>query len=241
MTYLVLGLSLLIGFALMARWYATADPAKVRGFLKWAFISIAIVAGLFFVFRGKLDVIWWIGIVAVPALLRWRAIFQALRNSAKAARGPTPGQQSSVNTAFFEMELDHDSGRMAGRVRAGQFSGRELASLGIEQLLELLAECADQDEQSAAVLESYLDQEHGPDWREFDGTESDARRGPSTAGGAMSREQALDVLGLEPGAGEEEIRDAHRRLMLANHPDKGGSTFLAAQINRAKDVLIGTG
>ena len=57
----------------------------------------------------------------------------------------------------------------------------------------------------------------------------------------MSREQALDVLGLEPGAGEEEIRDAHRRLMLANHPDKGGSTFLAAQINRAKDVLIGTG
>ena len=61
---------------------------------------------------------------------------------------------------------------------------------------------------------------------------------PGRRGGTMSRAEALKVLGLEEGATQDEIRAAHRRLILQIHPDKGGTTYLAAKINEAKDVLL---
>ncbi len=63
--------------------------------------------------------------------------------------------------------------------------------------------------------------------------------GPRTRSGIMSREEAYEVLGLHPGASEKDIRDAHRRLMRGAHPDAGGSDWLAARINQARDILLG--
>jgi len=54
----------------------------------------------------------------------------------------------------------------------------------------------------------------------------------------MSRVEALKVLGLEEGVSDEEIRATHRRLIQQTHPDKGGTNYLAAKINEAKDVLL---
>ncbi len=134
------------------------------------------------------------------------------------------------------MSLDHDTGRMDGEVIAGTFSGRRIGELGLEELLALVAECERADPSSVSILESYLDREHGDAWRE-------ARRGggegrPSGGTAEMTVDEALEVLGLEAGASHDDIVAAHRRLMQKLHPDRGGSGFLAAQINRAKDLLL---
>jgi hypothetical protein len=134
------------------------------------------------------------------------------------------------------MTLDHTNGEMDGLVMEGPMQGRRLSELGLDQLLDLLTLCRSSDAQSAAVLEAYLDRAHGDAWREHVQGEGTA---PPGAGPEMDRDEALAILGLTRGAGKEDIRAAHRRLMQRFHPDRGGSDYLAAKINEAKRVLLG--
>ena len=55
----------------------------------------------------------------------------------------------------------------------------------------------------------------------------------------MTREEAMEILGLKEGATREDVVKAHRRMMQKVHPDRGGSDYLASQINKAKDTLLG--
>ena len=66
----------------------------------------------------------------------------------------------------------------------------------------------------------------------------DNANGQSAQPGSMSRKEALAVLGLEEGANRDEILQAYKRMMQKVHPDQGGSDYLAAQLNRAKEVLL---
>jgi DnaJ domain len=167
----------------------------------------------------------------VPPLPGFEGLFRAPRKSA--------GQKSGVRTDALEMVLDHDSGHMDGRCLKGRFAGRALSSLRDEDLLLLLEEISATDPQGAALLEAYLDR-RCRGWRErrSGGDAREEPRHPRDRAGHMSRKEAYDVLGLEAGAAESEIRAAHRRLMMKLHPDQGGSTYLACRINEAKDVLL---
>ena len=147
----------------------------------------------------------------------------------------SPGQTSRVVTDHLEVELDHDTGAITGQVRKGRFAQRELESLAPIEMAQLWLDCRFADPQSAQILEAYLDRVH-PSWQE-DLSRAGGGDGAASSG-KMTRQQALEVLGLEPGASEVDIRRAHRELMMKVHPDHGGSTFLAAKLNEAKDVLL---
>jgi hypothetical protein len=152
------------------------------------------------------------------------------------ARRPrqSPGQTSGVRTTWLEMELDHESGEMNGTILQGARNGRRLADLDRDALVSFYDEADDQE--TRRLLEAYLARRFGADWRPEKDHEEDT---PPRAAAGMTRREALKVLGLEEGATEEDIRAAHRRLMLQHHPDKGGSDYLASKINEAKDFLLG--
>ena len=134
------------------------------------------------------------------------------------------------------MELDHDSGNMSGEVLAGPCKGKRLAVMSDFELQAFHVLCSGARDQSRPLLEAWLDRNKG-EWRETWGKGADKT---SSATGPMSRDEALAVLGLKTGATEDDVRSAHRRLMKEFHPDKGGSDYLAAKINAAKDTLLGS-
>ena len=163
--------------------------------------------------------------------------FMILRREAGMRRTDPAGQRSSVRSAGLDMALDHDTGEMDGKVLAGRHDGRMLSELRLSELLEI-AEDFRGDADSLRLLESYLDRTQ-PGWRDdIHADEAERQRAPLGAGG-MSTKEAYQILGLEPGASEAEVREAHRRLMKQVHPDRGGSAALAAKINEAKDRVLG--
>ena len=164
------------------------------------------------------------------------ALWRRMRGVGTLAGPKTGPHRSSVRSAALEMELDHDTGEMNGLVLVGAHEGRVLDDLNQNDLTVLRSEIVD-DGESLALLDAYLDRRFAG-WRE--NAEADASTGQagSPGSGPMGEQEAYEVLGLSAGASPTEIRKAHRRLMKAAHPDSGGSTFLAAKINEAKDVLL---
>jgi hypothetical protein len=239
--YFILGVSLVAGGLLAARWVADADPKALLRALRWTGLILGGTLFLYLALTGKLFHAIAALTLAAPMLMRL-AQLRGMWRWARNAAGPRQGQSSAVNTDYLAMQLDHDSGEMTGRVVAGRFSGRTLDSMSLPELLALLRECRAADPQSAAVLEAYLDRSQTEDWREADtgaGPGAEGAGGDGAAGsGTMSREEAYEILGLQPGAGPEEVKEAHRRLLQKIHPDHGGSNYLAAKINQAKDLLL---
>ncbi len=234
--YLFLGICLLAGFALLARWFVNADPRHLVRVLRYGGIGLVAAIVLFLAVTRNLGPMLGVLLFFLPMILGWRD----LRRRMQAARGPSAGQRSRLQTGTLEVELDHDTGEMSGTVVGGRFAGRSLGELSLEDVKDLLRECGQNDPQSIPVVEAFLDRRFGPEWR-MDDKEAAARDGERqrAGGGAMSVEEALALLGLAPGASSEEIKAAHHRLMKKFHPDQGGSDYIAAKLNQAKDLLLG--
>lgn len=237
MARVLLLLALAIALYLMFRRTQSVPPHRRRAeYIKFGLvIAVAIVVVL--TVTGRMH---WLGAVAAGLLVALRQLLPILirlfpmlaaRRRAQGSTGKT--QTSTVETALLRMQLDHDTGDLHGEVLKGSFAGWRLADLNRQQLEELLAYCRNEDQESARLLDSYL-QQRFPGEAPFGQAKSDTG---SNAG--MNRAEALAILGLAEGASREDIAAAHRALIQKLHPDRGGNDYLAAKINQAKDVLLG--
>jgi hypothetical protein len=230
MTYVLIGGAALVGlFALYQLVLRRANVRKLARYIRWGVGgAIAVLTG-FLLLRGQ------VGIASVTGYFAFLVLRHG-RIGGFSFEDPNPSvdNESAVRARFVSMTLDHDTGEVTGRVIAGRFRRRDLMSLDEEETRMLLAEVAG-DPDSLALLETWLDKNRAG-WRERFARE-DAE--PSAEAPAADPDaEAYDILGLRPGATEAEIRAAYRKLMMGVHPDQGGSAYLAARINAAKDRLL---
>jgi hypothetical protein len=229
MPALVFGLVILVLVLWALNVVSKVDPRLGARVMKASGGLLALGFAVFLGLRGEVGVAVPLGIFGL-GLLGWMP-FGPAGFSDRVKK--TSGGASQVRSAYLEMELDHDSGAMHGRILAGRHQGEALDRLDVTTLVGLLA---DIDEESRALLMAYLDR-RDPGWREHANGDAAAGR-PATSGGKMSEQEAYQILGLQPGAGADAIGHAHRALMKKLHPDQGGTTYLAARINEAKETLL---
>jgi DnaJ domain len=229
MPALIFGLVILV-FALWAlNVISKIDPKIGARIMKAAGGLLALGFAVFLGLRGEMGIAIPLGVFGL-GLLGWMP-FGPAGFSERAQK--STGSTSRVRSAYLEMELDHDSGAMHGRVLAGRHQGAALDKLEVKALTDLLSEI---DDESRALLMAYLDR-RDPSWREHAQGDTAAGR-PASSSGKMSEQEAYQILGLEPGASAAAIGHAHRTLMKKFHPDQGGTTYLAARINEAKEILL---
>jgi hypothetical protein len=219
-------LLLFVGLCLF--WFVLNNPApKSAAVLTQAGPVILMAVGALLTFFKR-------GMIGMPLLFLglswWR------RNRSTRPIDYSGGQKTKVRSADLEMELDHDTGDIDGRVLTGRLQGTLLSSLSEEELLALYQEISS-DGESVALLVSFLDRYH-PNWRDSVDPDSYGKQETGSGFDNMSRQEAYQILGVEPGASQQEIYQAWRRLIKGVHPDHGGSAFLTAKINAAKDVLM---
>lgn len=217
-----------IGIAILLGIYAlNAQPSQIARLLRIAAPIVLGAIGIILSLAGRVA-------IGGPMIMLAFALFSRLRKYSGVSKAK--GQQSTVRTAMLEMMLDHDTGAMNGVVLAGSYEGDVLDELSDDALLVLAAEMAG-DHESMQLLEAYLDRRM-PEWRDNFEADAGARSAGTAQSGAMTHQEAYQILGIEEGASAVQIRKAHRSLMQRVHPDVGGSAFLAQRVNEAKDFLL---
>lgn len=224
---LFLGLLILLGVMWFMSWYGKAGNVERNKALKTGLLYFVAIALLLLVISGRIPVVFAAISAAIPffhRLFAYRGLIGAAGRFAGSRFGPT-----KLTTLWLVVEYDMAKRSLDGTVTRGQFEGQKLSQLSEAQLNSLLEEVHD-DFQSRAAVNAYIIMRNG-------GPEAQKAQASSLMDGRMSESQAYEILGLEENASLDEIKSAHKRLMQKLHPDRGGSSYLATQINHAKDVL----
>ncbi|UPG70991.1 hypothetical protein MVG78_10160 [Roseomonas gilardii subsp. gilardii] len=227
MAWIALGSLSLLLLLLALRGFASASPAQVKAALFWLAVFLALALGGLLVLSGRGPVALFLLFTLGPlAWRRWQS--RRLARGFGAAPPPQGSPEDAVETATLSLRIDPASGIMSGTVLRGRYAGRDLARLQRSQIEEIFADCLENDPDSLPLLEAWLARMQ-PEGEE---------KPPPPGSAPMRREEALAVLGLPPEASPEQVQAAYLRLMRVAHPDRGGSDWLAARLNEARDTLL---
>jgi hypothetical protein len=238
MPTLIAGVVAVILLYSLLQMFRAANPVVLARAIKIGGGVVALAGAAFTGIKGELAVAVPLGIFGA-GLLGWSPFGTGFGNIGAMFGGGaqrSPGQTSRVRSQFLDMSLDHDSGGLEGQIVAGPYAGHSLAEFDLPQLTAMIPGF---DAESVSLLESYLDRRF-PAWRQDAQGNTAGGQSRPAASGKMTDEEAYQILGLQPGAGRADIGRAHRALMKKLHPDQGGSTYLAARVNEAKDTLLRT-
>jgi hypothetical protein len=223
---------------MLLQMFRSANPAVLARAIRMGGGVVSLAVAAFVGIKGELAVAIPLGIFGA-GLLGWSPFggtsgLSGLAGMFGSRTARSGGQSSQVRSQFLEMTLDHDSGGLSGHIVAGPHAGHSLDEFDLPQLAAMMPGF---DAESTALLESYLDRRF-PAWRQHAQGYAAGGQGRAASTGKMTDEEAYQILGLQPGAGRDDIGRAHRALMKKLHPDQGGSTYLAARVNEAKDTLL---
>ena len=140
---------------------------------------------------------------------------------------------SQFRTKSLLVQVNFSTKEMDGEILQGEYSGKKLSELSPEELKSLAESFKETDRESYVLLQTYLLRNNRSGSEQFyqDGNQANNLS-------ELSEKEAYEILGLEADAPKDDIIKAHKRLMQRLHPDRGGSDYLAAKINAAKDKLI---
>ncbi|HLH10828.1 MAG TPA: DnaJ domain-containing protein [Methylovirgula sp.] len=226
MPYLLAGLLIFWLLLYGLRAFSRANPAQLARALRASGGGLTLILALVLLVRGRIDVA-----IVLGAVGSWLFARKPIFRRAAISR---------MRSAMIEMEVDSASGLIRGVILAGPDEGKPLDRMTWPQCEALYRLCFRDDPDGARLLETYFDRRFSG-WRAAgDGGYDAWGHGAQAAArsGVMSEDEAYEVLGLHKGASRDDVVRSHRSLMKKLHPDRGGSTDLAARVNEAKDVLM---
>ena len=236
-------LLLILGFILWYLWqYAKGlqkkDP-KVRKAAWWKFVFIALFGvTLSLVVTGRAH---WLA-VAVAGLLplakgllvlgaRSMPLFNLWQRHSNSQFGPR------IKTPYLDIKINLRNGHIDGKVLQGEFAECMLSTLDQLQLDKLLEALRNVDREGTMLLQAYLARRFGASGQRGEGQQQYQQQ-QSQGSSGLTKQEAWQILGLEPEANQDAIIKAHKRLIQKLHPDRGGNDYLAAKVNAAKDTLL---
>lgn len=226
---------LLLIAAIVGLWYwwsyqKNLAENKRKPFLWRSGFWLILALTLYFIITGRMH---WLGagIAALIPVLRTLLVWGTRAGPLLRLFGRFKTSPSQFRTQFLVISMNFTTGSVEGEIISGDYNGKKLSELSQDELKQLSQQYKTVDKESYVLLQAYLIRSGSSNDQAYQQYNPDNFN-------QLSEAEAYEILGLPNTASKDEVVKAHKRLMQRIHPDRGGSDYLAAKINAAKDQLV---